>query len=308
MITPWEDISTDVRSTETLAEAMDAANVAFSVEVLPAYFRKGGIQYVARNHNFIVRTDINAVLGYCKTKFRPLQNHDAFDFLGDLIERGWCELDYIGTLGVGQKVWALAAIHNGEFRVVDGDNIKLYLTIINSHDGKGSVTVCVTPIRITCANMFSALGSSDDIIKFNHSGNVTAKLEAVKQLVQKQLEAGKKLTADLRSLATCDWPSPKQLDEYFRDVFHIVDEKEASAKSNNKVKKLHELFIHGKGNSLATVRGTWYAAYNAVSEYLNYEIGRSSETRLTSLWFGVNGNVNTYALRLALERSNNVPQ
>jgi phage/plasmid-like protein (TIGR03299 family) len=306
MITPWKDISVDVTETETLAEAMDEANVLFEVEVLPAFFGVGASRYTARGHNFIVRTDINTVLGYCKSKFRPLQNHDAFEFLGSFIDRGWCNLDYIGTLGVGEKVWALAEITSGTFDIVENDSIKLYLTVINSHDGKSSVTVCVTPIRVTCANMFSALSSSNAVLKFNHSGDVNAKLDAVKELVVKQIEAGERLATDLRSLATGDWVTARQLNEYFRDVFHIVGEADATTKANNKIKKLRELFIHGKGNSLAGVRGTWYAAYNAVSEYLNYIIGRSSETRLSSLWFGANGKVNTYALSLALERSKNV--
>ena len=48
------------------------------------------------------------------------------------------------------------------------------------------------------------------------------------------------------------------------------------------------------------VNGTYWAAYNGVTEYLNYEKGRTNENRMDSLWFGQNGYLSQKALDTAL--------
>ena len=67
------------------------------------------------------------------------------------------------------------------------------------------------------------------------------------------------------------------------------------------LERIQPLFEKGRGNDLPGVRGTWWAAYNAVSEYLTHERGRAADTRLDSLWFGQGANLNGRALSVALE-------
>ena len=64
--------------------------------------------------------------------------------------------------------------------------------------------------------------------------------------------------------------------------------------------------IEGPKQSMAGVRGTWWAAYNGYNEYLNYTKGRTTSNRMESLWFGQNGTENTKALNLALDMANAV--
>ena len=42
----------------------------------------------------------------------------------------------------------------------------------------------------------------------------------------------------------------------------------------------------GKGSELATASGTWWGAYNAVTEYQTWQHGRTADNRLETLWFG----------------------
>ena len=64
------------------------------------------------------------------------------------------------------------------------------------------------------------------------------------------------------------------------------------------------LFESGKGTDIVGVRGSYWGAYNAVTEYLSYSKGRTSNNRMDSLWFGVNGNLNHRALDTALAMAN----
>lgn len=140
--------------------------------------------------------------------------------------------------------------------------------------------------------------SDFQILKFKHTGDPAEKLRQVQTFINEQLGCVEGFTKRLSVLAATQI-TYDELDAYFRAVFSVNTKDDASTKANNKIKRLHELFIHGRGNQREGVRGSWYAAYNAVSEYLNYEAGRTAETRLTSLWFGVNNNINHKALELA---------
>jgi hypothetical protein len=42
----------------------------------------------------------------------------------------------------------------------------------------------------------------------------------------------------------------------------------------------------GMGQSLPGVAGTWWAAYNGMTEHLNHVAGKSQDNRLDALWFG----------------------
>jgi len=64
---------------------------------------------------------------------------------------------------------------------------------------------------------------------------------------------------------------------------------------------IEELFTNGIGASYAPVRGSWWAAYNAVTEFLTHHRGRESDTRLKSLWFGDSAKVVGRALDVAIQ-------
>ena len=81
---------------------------------------------------------------------------------------------------------------------------------------------------------------------------------------------------------------------------HQQEEDELSTRTKNIIGKVEEFFLLGKGNDLPGVNGTYWAAYNGVTEYLNYEKGRTSENRMDSLWFGQNGNLSQKALDTAV--------
>lgn len=297
---PWEETGKKITLSDSLAEAMTEANVMFNVSVRQGFFKDGDLLVKAESFFYITRDDLNIALGQCKGRFQPLQNADAFAFFDPLIRNGDLKIDTIGCMGKGQKVWILAEIVNRKYKIVTGDDISLYLLLINSHDGSTMVTIGVVPIRIVCSNMFSMLSKSEHkIIKFKHTGEPAEKLKLTIEFINDQLGDIDKFIYKLIYL-TKKWPSPEKLDTYYRTIFNI-DKDNASTKAENKIKRLKELFIHGQGNQSEKVRGTWYAAYNSVSEYLNYEAGRSPETRLNSLWFGANNKFNILALELAFK-------
>jgi len=108
-----------------------------------------------------------------------------------------------------------------------------------------------------------------------------------------------------RYLASRDISS-SDLRKYVRIVmgFDKGSEDEMSTRSKNITLAIESLFESGKGTDIVGVRGSYWGAYNAVTEYLSYSKGRTSNNRMDSLWFGVNGNLNHKALDTALAMAN----
>ena len=79
-----------------------------------------------------------------------------------------------------------------------------------------------------------------------------------------------------------------------------VDRDDLSTRTKNQMLKIIELFDEGKGNSNPAIAGSYWAAYNGVTEWLSYERGNNNDNRMSSLWFGQNANVNRTAFDSAM--------
>lgn len=69
------------------------------------------------------------------------------------------------------------------------------------------------------------------------------------------------------------------------------------------LENLTEKMETGIGTDNLPSRGTWWTAYNAVTQYLTHESGRTDQTRLASLWYGASAKLNDEAIKLAVEMS-----
>ena len=159
-----------------------------------------------------------------------------------------------------------------------------------------------TPIRVVCANTESMARDSkaSKLIRVRHNRFVKENVQAVRDvmnLANQEFEA----TADVYRFLASRSVSTTDLEKYVKVVFDAnKPEDEISTRTKNILLKVTDLFESGKGNDIEGVRGTYWAAYNAVSEYLNYTKGRTSNNRIDSLWFGQNGTMNRKALDQAV--------
>jgi len=105
-----------------------------------------------------------------------------------------------------------------------------------------------------------------------------------------------------RWLATRDI-SVADLRRYVDVVFsapRVTDDAAPTPEHARLFTRIAPLFEHGRGNDLPGVRGTWWAAYNATTEYLAYLRGRNQDGRVDSLWFGDGAKLNRRALDTAM--------
>jgi len=84
---------------------------------------------------------------------------------------------------------------------------------------------------------------------------------------------------------------------YFNQVFPS-----ASDRDSNKSREAQEVMHTQAGAALG--EGTFWQLYNTTTYMADHTLGRNSDTRLQSSWYGSNANMKKKALELAVEMAN----
>ena len=300
--TPWHGLGTRVIEIPTIDEAIAASGLNWTVGMKPLFTEQGE----KVKHQATFRESDGKILGVVGPGYKPLQNMEAFKFFQPFLDQGAATLETAGSLRGGQRVWVMAKIKSDPLVIVPQSNdiVQSYILLSNSHDGTLAVRVGFTPVRVVCANTMAMAHSSDasKLIRIRHSGNVEEALAAVRDVMnvaKSEFEA----TAEQFRLLASKQVSRKDLERYVKMVFNVKKDltvDELDDKSSRVLAKILPLFEKGRGNDLPGVKGTYWAAYNAVNEYLQYERGSEAANRLDSMWFGTSAAVNKKALDTAV--------
>jgi len=257
------------------------------------------------DHNAVVRSKDNIVLGVVGPRYTPLQNIKAFEWFQPFLDAETCSLHTAGSLYGGKKVWVLAELNKDPLEIVKGDEVSKFIMLSNSHDGTTSVRVGFTPIRIVCANTLAMAHNSKNskLLRLRHSSQLIKNLDEVRDIMNLANQEFETTAEKYKWLATRHISSA-DLVKYVKiilDVDTTKPENDLPTRTKNNINKVIDLCIRGKGNSTPQTIGTYWAAYNGVTEYLNHIQGRNVSNRLDTLWFGINATKNKKALDLALE-------
>jgi phage/plasmid-like protein (TIGR03299 family) len=307
---PWGDNGIQV-NTACMQEAMRVADLDWEVEKTPAYMiapggHTGVEQYKRVKGEYFIRRKDNqdVVLGRCGSRWTPLQNTKAFGFFQQFLDEQQARLHTVGTIDGGKKVWVLAQM-NGEAHHITptGDKVNKFILLVNSHDAKTSVIVGFIPIRFSCTNMLSMLArdGSSQIIRIRHTSSVADQVEQLAPMMLKYQEVFDDQVELYRMLANVKFDM-SELHEYVKEVFKITPpegQTELTSRAAKKLGTLTNYCLNGIGQDDPFSKGTWWAAYNGVTQYLNYEYGRSTNSRLNALWFGEGQRTSQRALEAA---------
>ena len=301
----------------TIKEAIESAGLTWEVGLLPLQIASSPetVKLKMANRgvraNCVYRKSDNSILGVVGPGYTPYQNYELFDWFKPFIDSGEAEFHTAGSLKEGRVVWALAQLQRKAMEIAKGDSVKKFLLLSNSHDGTHAIRVGFTPIRVVCANTLAAAFSAKDsnLIRAKHRKNVSTSMDKIRETIN-IVDAKFEATAEqFRYLAAHNF-NQKDLEKYVEIVWRNgkppkVDEKGVeeglSTRSQNQLAEVFRLLEEGHGHDIKAIANTWWAAYNAVAEYLSYESSaRSAENRVTSLWFGQNQIKNQFAFHAAL--------
>ncbi len=310
--TPWHGLGHIIPQAPTMEDAIRLAGLDWQVRLQPLHMRYDGEEMNVPAWATVRDTD-RSVLGVVGPTYRPVQNRDAFKWFQPWLESGKVTLETAGSLREGRHIWILARVLNGgsELEVQPGDTVRQYILLSNGHDGTMALRNGFTGIRVVCANTLAGAhhDGASKLLKIRHTKRAGEAMDQIREIMD---IARSEFVANIdqyRALARAG-VTKDSLREYIKRVFQpklvaatakpelTVDEADverADLGCDRLMGRILPLFEGGRGNQ----GKTWWDAYNAVTEYLSYERGRSADIRLDSLWFGDGARVNQRALDTA---------
>lgn len=302
---PWHGLGTKVDEHISIDDAIIAAGLDWEVKSHPLYWKTSynpDDLYLADDNYVQVRMSDKKILGLTKAGYTPLQNREAFGFFQEFLDEGECTLHTAGSLKGGKVVWVLAKINGARVDVGDDDKVDAYALLSNSHDGSLAVRAGFTPIRIVCANtMDFALSaeSGSKLVSIKHTKNMHSSLDLLRSSMDMARQEFLATADTYIRLAESDC-STEDVRKMVQVVMGINDTQ--VIKGNSTLSQIITNFHTGRGAELDTAKGTWWGAYNALTEYTSHHYGNSADSRLHSNWFGANKSKNAKALSYCMEQ------
>lgn len=300
---PWHNLGKVFQVPPSLEEAIVAAGLDWKVTTEPVF--SGANERL--DAQLTRRSSDNSILGVVGPNYVPLQNSEAFNFFKPFIEQKEAAIETAGSLKMGKRVWVLAKINKDPMVIKGNDTVEKYILLSNSHDGSLAVRVGFSSVRVVCSNTLAMAHDSkaSKLIRVKHTKNVNENVENIREIMNVANAEFEASAEQYRMLASKQINS-KDLEKYVKIVFNTTSrimEAEGNMDSiNNKriMDQVAPLFEKGRGNDMPEIKGTLWAAYNAVNEYLQYNRGDDEASRLDSLWFGQGAQLNKKALQTAV--------
>jgi phage/plasmid-like protein (TIGR03299 family) len=271
----WHKLGTVTDGALNAADALKTAQLDSLVKVSeePIYTKVDG-EEIHLNKKFLTyrnhpKKGLTA-LGVVGSRYTPIQNLEAFEFLNHIADETGAVFETAGSLGNGERVFMTMKFP--ESMMIGGvDTINNYIMAVNSHDGSSAFVVAVTPIRAVCTNTVRlALAQAKSKVSLKHTSGATAKVQQAREtlgVVFRYQEEFEKEVNEMLSIKITD----KQYTEFIKTLVPEPKMKDPSDRMVNSVeKKRGELMALWKAPTQQNVAGTAWAAYNAVVEWSDW--------------------------------------
>jgi phage/plasmid-like protein (TIGR03299 family) len=291
----WTGLGNAIPHDATLDEIIKLGGLDW--EVVRAYVRfntePNGLELPAKELSVFkdkvvtFRSDTKAPLGVVSDDWRAVQPRQVAEFFKDLLVGVGLEIETLGVLQGGKRVWCMAKVGD-DAEVVKGDKVMPYILVATSMDGTLATTIRFTTVRVVCHNTLRmAMGSSNGLIKVRHSthfdiARAQRDLSAVSKSFALWMERAKELS---------DKPiSIQQAGDILRELFakpaQLSDEKTVIAPATPTavtISKAESAILGlfqgaGAGSNIPGVAGTAWGLLNAVTAYVDHGMANSKQT------------------------------
>lgn len=270
----WHNLGTVVPDAETMTELAIAAGLEFEYVKTPVFFEVETLdslyhhQYVGRS---VLTRDGLAPLAIVSDDYEFHQPMEMAESMDRIIKAGGWKPETALALGKGETTVFCVAL--GDFTVGGTDQVKEFLLLTDTVDGKHSKQLCIVDLRVVCANTLR-IGLKTAMVKVNldHvAGHRLAYAKAVDAIVASQSRVREALTALSKVKFT-----EERLKSYYETVFAKPgDDVEDSAQKTAVVKRMSELQDSATGFARRMVKDeglelTGWVAYNGASEAVEH--------------------------------------
>lgn len=289
----WHRLGVNVASAVTAADAIKLASLDWSVSKRPLSFRKEDGSYQDADAWALVRDDTQDALGVVGSRYRPIQNAEGFGFLDGIIGEFGAKFHTAGAIFAGKKVWMQCELPDHNFEVVRGDAVQAFATFTNPHDGSGKAWCFPTTNRIVCANTFrTASQERSKGLGIRHTGDVRASISDARQVLGLAIEEIDQFKSNAEVMVRQKVDPAGFFNDLLDEVLDVTaadamkgadilaatlattiagreaEEKRLAREIEARKTLLNDILnrYESEKNGIGGIRGTAWAAFNAVTE------------------------------------------
>lgn len=318
--TPWHGLGEHILPQDSIDDIRIKAGLDYDVVKTPVQYnvpmdsafpnrRAGAGTGIATSKDKCVlyRSDTGDDLSVVSNKYQVVQPRQIVEFYRDLVEQYGFEIEVVGALKGGRKVWALANTGNA-FQLRDRDDVKGYLLLATSYDGTMATQARFTSVRVVCNNTLSlAANERRADVTVPHSTTFDASKVKLDLNIGPAWDEYSRAAREMTGRVV----SRDETVRFLLDVYYDLGSKEEiaafqadekKAKAGEKLMlRLTKALFESPGAQLSSARGTLWGALNAVTYDVDHQLpSRSQDTRLDKAWFGVGNNFKDRAWQKAL--------
>ena len=304
--TPWHRQGVKLDNPATAAEAIAAAKLDWEVVTQPVYVRNtaGGFVEVP-DKKAIIRQDTEEVFAVMGKGYEPVQNvSGSVSLLDDVVAQGQAVYHTAGSLFNGRKIFLLVKLPDDI--IINGDDvIQPYILLSNSHDGSQALRMQLTPVRVVCYNTLRFANREKGGFYGKHTRNILQRAEEAREVLG-LAEAYYEMFAQKADQLLNTRMTIMDVQQYLQGVFRFQSDK-PYAEQDHRLMAAYETTINllnHPTNTLGGMQGTAWAAWNAVTYYVDHEkVVRGSgeqrdDKRLDASWFGSGAEIRQRAFEL----------
>lgn len=217
----------------------------------------------------IVRDNDLAPLGTVGSRFVPIQNDEEAKFASEIVDTGEANFITGGALGHGNIVWYCLELPK-EILIggMSSETTKLYLSVVNRHDGKGAFKAIVSPTKIECQNtMTMAFRTARSSFSIRHTANAELRMQQAREALQVSYAYADEFEKEMNALLN-EAASKKTLVSTVEDIWGERPEDKGRSQSrwDNRVEEIEWVWANSP-NIVDDVKNTRYGVLNAFTEW-----------------------------------------
>ena len=210
-------------------------------------------------------------LGVVGESYQPFQNEAHAEFLNTLADVSGATFDTAGSLRGGRQVFITMKMPD-HLEIAGTDRVDLTIAAFNSHDGSSAFRIVVSPVRVVCANtQTAAIKGAKASVSIRHTRRAGAAVQQAREtlgLTFRHIESFQ----DEAERMIDEAMTAGEFDRLIEATFGPTPETDAPARAREthreRIDRLRWLF--DDASTLDTIRGTKWAAYQAVTEYVDH--------------------------------------
>ena len=268
----WEGLGEDVSGANSAYEVWKLAGLDYLVNT-EAIYTSDGVKIpnmvATRRYDRVDNAVIpSTVYGVVSNRYEPVQNYRGFDFIDTLFNHNGFQVETAGQFDNGKIVWVEAKLPR---RDMAGEKIDPYLVFTNRHDGKGSVKIFLTPVRVICKNTlnYAIKKARGRAFSVTHTSSANLKLEQAKRTMEnyyEYLDAMTNVIDRQKRVAIED----RHLDQMVATLFPMKDEATLREKERVMINRTELLNVYRNAPDLDGYEKSGFRFVNAVSDWATH--------------------------------------